>query len=98
MAASFQKVAIDELVRKTELAIKKYNIKRLIVAGGVTANKYLRSEMEKLADKHNINLTVPPIKYCTDNAAMIGCAAYPLYLKKDFADFSLNAESTMNLN
>ena len=98
LAASFQKVAIDELVRKTELAIKKYNIKRLIVAGGVTANKYLRSEMEKLADKHNINLTVPPIKYCTDNAAMIGCAAYPLYLKKDFADFSLNAESTMNLN
>ena len=98
LAASFQKVAIDELIRKTDLAINKYNIKRLIVAGGVTANKYLRGEMEKLADKHNINLTVPPIKYCTDNAAMIGCAAYPLYLKKDFADFSLNAESTMNLN
>ena len=98
LAASFQKVAIDELIRKTDLAINKYNIKRLIVAGGVTANKYLRGEMEKLADKHNINLTVPPIKYCTDNAAMIGCAAYPLYLKKDFSDFLLNAESTMNLN
>ena len=98
LAASFQKVAIDELVRKTELAIKKYNIKRLIVAGGVTANKYLRSEMEKLANKYDVNLTVPPIKYCTDNAAMIGCAAYPLYLKNDFTDFSLNAESTMNLN
>ena len=54
--------------------------------------------MEKLANKYDVNLTVPPIKYCTDNAAMIGCAAYPLYLKKDFADFSLNAESTMNLN
>lgn len=98
LAASFQKVAIDELVRKTELAIKKYNIKRLIVAGGVTANKYLRSEMEKLAIKYDVNLTVPPIKYCTDNAAMIGCAAYPLYLKNDFTDYSLNAESTMNLN
>ena len=98
LAASFQKVAIDELVRKTELAIKKYNIKRLIVAGGVTANKYLRSEMEKLANKYDVNLTVPPIKYCTDNAAMIGCAAYPLYLKNDFTDYSLNAESTMNLN
>ena len=98
LAASFQKVAIDELIRKTDLAINKYNIKRLIVAGGVTANKYLRSEMEKLANKYDVNLTVPPIKYCTDNAAMIGCAAYPLYLKKDFADFSLNAESTMNLN
>ena len=98
LAASFQKVAIDELVRKTELATKKYNIKRLIVAGGVTANKYLRSEMEKLANKYDVNLTVPPIKYCTDNAAMIGCAAYPLYLKNDFTDYSLNAESTMNLN
>lgn len=98
LAASFQKVAIDELVRKTELAIKKYNIKRLIVAGGVTANKYLRSEMEKLVNKYDVNLTVPPIKYCTDNAAMIGCAAYPLYLKNDFTDYSLNAESTMNLN
>lgn len=98
LEASFQKVAIDELIRKTDLAINKYNIKRLIVAGGVTANKYLRSEMEKLANKYDVNLTVPPIKYCTDNAAMIGCAAYPLYLKKDFADFSLNAESTMNLN
>lgn len=98
LAASFQTVAVNELTRKTELAIKKYNIKRLIVAGGVTANKYLRNEMEKLANKFNINLTVPPIKYCTDNAAMIGCAAYPLYLKNDFADFTLNAESTMNLN
>lgn len=98
LASSFQTVAVGELTRKTELAINKYNIKRMIVAGGVTANKYLRSEMEKLANKYNVNLTVPPIKYCTDNAAMIGCAAYPLYLKKDFADFTLNAESTMDLN
>lgn len=37
--------------------------------------------MEKLANKYDVNLTAPPIKYCTDNAAMIGCAAYPLYLK-----------------
>lgn len=98
LASSFQTVAVGELTRKTELAINKYNIKRMIVAGGVTANKYLRSEMEKLANKYNVDLTVPPIKYCTDNAAMIGCAAYPLYLKKDFANFTLNAESTMDLN
>ena len=82
LAASFQTVAIDELVRKTELAINQLGIERLIIAGGVTANKYLRGEMEKLAQKHNIKLTIPPMKYCTDNAAMIGCAAYPLYLKK----------------
>lgn len=97
LAASFQTVAVDELVRKTELAINQLGIERLIIAGGVTANKYLRGEMEKLADKHNIKLTIPPMKYCTDNAAMIGCAAYPLYLKKDFTDYSLNAQSALDL-
>ena len=97
LAASFQTVAIDELVRKTELAINQLGIERLIIAGGVTANTYLRGEMEKLAQKHNIKLTIPPMKYCTDNAAMIGCAAYPLYLKKDFTDYSLNAQSALDL-
>lgn len=97
LAASFQTVAIDELVRKTELAINQLGIERLIIAGGVTANKYLRGEMEKLSQKHNIKLTIPPMKYCTDNAAMIGCAAYPLYLKKDFTDYSLNAQSALDL-
>ena len=97
LAASFQTVAIDELVRKTELAINQLGIERLIIAGGVTANKYLRGEMEKLAQKHNIKLTIPPMQYCTDNAAMIGCAAYPLYLKKDFTDYSLNAQSALDL-
>ena len=97
LAASFQTVAIDELVRKTELAINQLGIERLIIAGGVTANKYLRGEMEKQEKKHNIKLTIPPMKYCTDNAAMIGCAAYPLYLKKDFTDYSLNAQSALDL-
>ena len=97
LAASFQTVAVDELVRKTELAINRLGIERLIIAGGVTANKYLRGEMEKLADKHNIKLTIPPMKYCTDNAAMIGCAAYPLYLKKEFTDYSVNAQSALDL-
>lgn len=97
LACSFQTIAIDELIRKTELAIQKYDIKKLIVAGGVSANKYLRSKIEELANKYNVDLTIPPIKYCTDNAAMIGCAAYPLYLNKEFTDLSLNAESNAEL-
>lgn len=97
LACSFQTIAIDELIRKTELAIQKYDIKKLIVAGGVSANKYLRSKIEELTNKYNVDLTIPPIKYCTDNAAMIGCAAYPLYLNKEFTDLSLNAESTAEL-
>lgn len=69
----------------------------MIVAGGVSANKYLRSKIEALAQKYNVDLTIPPIKYCTDNAAMIGCAAYPLYLNKEFTDLNLNASSTADL-
>ena len=97
LAASFQYIAVDELVRKTRKAIHETNSKRLIIAGGVSANKYLRSEFEKLAQDENVKLSIPPIKYCTDNAAMIGCAAYPLYLKKDFASFDINAKSTLDL-
>ncbi len=94
LARSFQDIAVDQLARKTELAIKKFNIKNVIIAGGVSANKYLRSEIQKVADKYDADLCVPRMAYCTDNAAMIGAAAYPLYLKGEFADLSLNASSS----
>lgn len=97
LAASFQYVAIDELARKTDLALKNTGIKHLIVAGGVSANKYLRSEIQKVADKNGAKLNIPEFIYCTDNAAMIGAAAYPLYLKNEFADYSLNGESQANI-
>ena len=97
LARSFQDVAIDQLCRKTELAIKKYGIKNMIIAGGVSANKYLRQEIKKVTDKYEVDLSVPSFVYCTDNAAMIGAAAYPLYLKGEFADLSLNATSSDEL-
>ena len=93
LACSFQTIAVDELIRKTELAIKKTKINNLIVAGGVSANGYLRKELEKLCQKYNVDLSIPPLKYCTDNATMIACAAYPQYLNKEFCDFNINAKS-----
>ena len=93
LACSFQSVAVDELVRKVEIALKNLNIKEMIIAGGVSASSYLREEIKKLTDKYQVNLSVPAMKYCTDNAAMIGAAAYPLFLKGEFADFTLNAKS-----
>jgi len=93
LARSFQDVAIDELVRKVEKAFIETGIKCLVVAGGVSANKYLKEEMKKLCNKYDAKLLIPKLLYCTDNAAMIGAAAYPLYLKKEFSDFSLNASS-----
>ena len=96
LACSFQTTATDELVRKTRLAIKRYNIKNMIVAGGVSANKYIRSELEKLCEEESVHISIPPLKYCTDNATMIAAAAYPLFLKKDFADYNINAKSQEN--
>ena len=97
LARSFQDVAVDQLCRKTELAIKKYGVKNMIIAGGVSANKFLRAEIKKVTDKYDVELCVPRMLYCTDNAAMIGAAAYPLYLKGEFADLTLNATSSDEL-
>ena len=77
LAASFQDAAVDVLVSKTKRAILEYNCKQVIVAGGVAANKGLRSEMQKMVESlDDVTLTFPPFEYCTDNAAMIGVAAY----------------------
>ena len=65
----------------------------LIVAGGVAANKGLRNELAKACKKNGINLIVPEMKYCTDNAAMIGAAAYYAYKRGDIAGLDLNAKA-----
>lgn len=93
LAASFQNVAFDQVIRKTKLAIERYNIKRVIVAGGVSASKNLRELMAALCEEMNVDLSIPPMRYCTDNATMIACAAYPQFLKGDFTDLSLRAKS-----
>ena len=97
LAASFQTVAIDELTRKLSLALKKVNVNQVIIAGGVSANQYLRKKVAKLLENTNIKLLVPSMIYCTDNGAMIGAAAYPLYLKKQFTTFNLNATPNAKL-
>ena len=83
LAASFQNAVIDVLVSKTTLAAKQYDVKQVIIAGGVAANKGLRSAMQESMDNLNIKLTVPQFKFCTDNAAMIAAAAYNQYLKEN---------------
>lgn len=97
LANSFQTTAVDEVTRKVELALKNNPVKYMVIAGGVSANMYLRSEVKKVCDKYNVKLSVPSMKYCTDNAAMIGAAAYPLFLANDFVDLSINAKSQLNI-
>ena len=97
LACSFQNIAIGQLITKVRKALKNEDIKNVIVAGGVSANGYLRGEMEKLCQEYHVSLSIPDFKYCTDNAAMIGAAAYPLYLKQEFATLDLNASSTTSI-
>ena len=83
LAASFQNAVIDVLVSKTSKAATMYNVNQVIIAGGVAANKGLRSAMQEEMDKIGIKLTVPQFKYCTDNAAMIAAAGYNQYIKEN---------------
>lgn len=74
LCASFQEAIVDVLLIKLEKAAKKYKAKRIILTGGVSANSRLRERAAELAQKRGWTLVVPPIRYCTDNAAMIGYA------------------------
>ncbi|MFZ5645195.1 MAG: tRNA (adenosine(37)-N6)-threonylcarbamoyltransferase complex transferase subunit TsaD [Bacillota bacterium] len=91
LAASFQQAVVDVLVNKTMEAAKRYRARTVLLAGGVAANRLLRKEMAGASEKHGLNLVYPPGVLCTDNAAMIACAAYYKYLRGDFADLTLNA-------
>ncbi len=72
ICASFQEAIVDVLIAKLDKAAKFYKAKRIILTGGVSANSRLRARAEDLAKRKNLRLVVPPIRYCTDNAAMIG--------------------------
>lgn len=97
LCASFQAAVTEVLVNKTLKAAKEYSAKQIIVAGGVSANKGLK---ERFAKENNtgIEICIPSIKYCTDNAAMIGVAGYYQYMiSKKCDDLSLNAYASLEL-
>ena len=93
LAASFQKVAVESITNKLRKAIEEKHIKNIVVAGGVAANKALRKAMEDVAKEFEINISIPPMKYCTDNGTMIAAAGYFAYLDGRVANLELNSKS-----
>lgn len=98
LAASFQQVAVESLVSKTKKALENENIKYLIVAGGVAANQKLRTEITNMCQELGVTLSIPPLKFCTDNAAMIASAGYYAYKLGRRADYYLNSISSCPLS
>lgn len=95
-AASFQKAAFEQIFEKTKKAINIYHPKQLLIAGGVSANSYLRNEIKNQVD---IDVIIPAFEYCTDNAAMIGIAAYYQWQKQPKGeDLSFNGHARLAMN
>lgn len=89
LCASIQKTIVSFLLKKVERAALDRGIRQVAIAGGVSANSLLRSELQRICNKHHWQAFIPPFQFCTDNAAMVGIASYFKYLKGDFADISL---------
>lgn len=98
VASGFQESVIEVLVTKTVRAAKAYQVKQVIVAGGVAANRGLRRRLEQEVSKmEDVELLIPPLKLCTDNAAMIAAAGTIAFEKGRRADLRLNANPGLDL-
>lgn len=97
IAASFQSSVVDVLVRKVEWAIVRKGIGRVTLSGGVAANSALRRKMQEMADERGIELYLPSLPFCTDNAAMIAAAGYHHAVRGDYAPADLNPKAYLPL-
>lgn len=96
LCASLQYTLVNVLMKKLMKASKVTGIQDIAIAGGVSANSGLREALIENGKKYNWNIYIPKFEYCTDNAAMIGIAAYYKFLKGEFADLSLSPSARLS--
>jgi len=96
ISASFQKTAIKHLTMKLKKLFKTKIPKNFAIVGGASANLALRDELANMAKQYNFNLIYPELKYCSDNAAMIGRVAIEMYKNKDLSDLDLKVKAKIN--
>lgn len=97
LCASFEKVATDMLIDNVDKAQDNFNIKNIVLAGGVSANSYIRDRFMEYGKNKNIKVYFPELKLCTDNAAMIASAGHYNFLNNNIADLYLNAIPNLKL-
>jgi len=99
VAASFQASVVEVLVEKSKRALQEYPVKQFVLAGGVAANRGLRTGLQEMMQSNypTVTFSIPPMNLCGDNAAMIGAAAYSKWLEQDFASMDVNAMPGLEL-
>lgn len=97
LACSFQQTAINYLLDKALPAVDKFNVKQVVLAGGVSANSYLREQVVKRLKDTDVEVIIPPIWCTTDNAAMISKVGSYLYKREVFADLSLSCDPSWKI-
>lgn len=95
ICAAAQYTVVSMLLKKMEKAIKDFGVKTIAIAGGVSANSYLRSQLIELGSKTQCKVFIPPFHYTTDNAAMVAMAGYYKYLRKDFIGLDKTAFASL---
>lgn len=96
-AATFQNAIVDYLLKRTLEAVESSGISKLVLAGGVAANSQLRKKFKQKSEELNLDLYLPELKYCTDNAAMIAAQGYYAYLEQKPEKLNLNAAAMLDL-
>lgn len=97
VAASFQAMVVRALVKRAIACVEDYSLRTVVVGGGVAANSELRSQLQIAAENHNFRVLFPPMKYCTDNAAMIACAAVDNFERGLRSPLTIGARSKLSI-